>query len=105
MTPEQIESILESNTKAIAANSDTITEVRRKTQEQIDEMRRQAQTQVAESQRQIDAVYQLNAELVRDRSTMLEILRGLNEDRVRTSENLASIAESVALIAENMGER
>jgi hypothetical protein len=88
MTPEQIEAILESNSKAIAANSDTIAEVRKQTQAQI-----------AESQRQIDALYQLNAELVRDRVTMLEILRGLNEDRIRTSENLASLAENVARIA------
>jgi DNA-binding transcriptional MerR regulator len=88
MTPEQIEAILESNSKAIAANSDTIAEVRKQTQ-----------VQIAESQRQIDALYQLNAELVRDRVTMLEILRGLNEDRIRTSENLASLAENVARIA------
>ena len=81
MTPEQIEAILESNAKAIAANSDTIAEVRKQTQ-----------TQIAESQRQISA-------LIRDRSAMLEILQGLNEDRIRTSENLASIAENVARIA------
>jgi chemotaxis protein histidine kinase CheA len=79
MTPEQIEAILESNAKAIAANSDTIAEVRRQTQ-----------TQVAESVRQIDAVYQLSAELVRDRATMLQILQGLNDDRIRTSENRAA---------------
>lgn len=94
MTPEQIEAILESNAKAIASNSDTIADVRRQTQ-----------TQIAESQRQIDAVYQLNAELIRDRATMLEILRGLNDDRVRTSENLASIAENIARIAERLEQR
>ena len=94
MTPEQVESILESNAKAIAANSDTIAEVRKQTQ-----------TQIAESQRQINAVYQLNAELIRDRATMLEILQGLNEDRIRTSENLVSIAENVARIADAMEQR
>lgn len=94
MTPEQVESILESNAKAIAANSNTIAEVRRQTQ-----------TQITEAQRQIDAVYQLNAELVRDRATMFDILRGLNEDRIRTSENLASIAESMARIAEHLEQR
>ncbi len=94
MTPEQIEAILESNSKAIAANSDTIAEVRRQTQAQI-----------AESQRQINALYQLNAELVRDRATMFEILRGLNDDRIKTSENLASLAENVARIANALEQR
>jgi chemotaxis protein histidine kinase CheA len=94
MTPEQIEAILESNAKAIAANSDTIAEVRRQTQ-----------TQITESIRQIDAVYQLSAELVRDRATMLQILQGLNDDRIRTSENLASIAENVARIANAIEQR
>ena len=83
MTPEQIERILESNSRAIASNSDTI----------------------AESRRQVNALYQLNAELVRDRATMFDILRGLNEDRIRTSENLASIAESMARIAEHLEQR
>jgi ABC-type transporter Mla subunit MlaD len=87
MTPEQIEAILESNSKAIAANSDTIAEVRR------------------QSQRQIDALYQLNAELVRDRATMFEIIRGLNDDRISTSENLASLAENVARIANALEQR
>lgn len=86
MTPEQIEAILESNSKAIVSNSDTIAEVRRQTQTQINEIRRQTQAQVAEAQRQISAVYQLNAELIRDRATMLEILQGLNDDRISTSE-------------------
>ncbi|MDJ0575152.1 MAG: hypothetical protein QNJ65_08300 [Xenococcaceae cyanobacterium MO_234.B1] len=94
MTPEQIEAILESNAKAIAANSDAIAEGRKQTQAQI-----------AESQRQIEALYQLNAELIRDRATMLEILRGLNEDRIRTSENLASLAENVARIANALEQR
>ena len=83
MTPEQIERILESNSRAIASNSDTI----------------------AESRRQVNALYQLNAELVRDRATMFDILRGLNEDRIRTSENLTSIAESIARIAEHLEQR
>jgi chemotaxis protein histidine kinase CheA len=94
MTPEQIEAILESNAKAIAANSDTVAEVRRQTQAQVDE-----------AQRQISAVYQLSAELVRDRATMLQILQGLNDDRIRTSENLASIAENVARIANALEQR
>lgn len=105
MTPEQVESILESNAKAIAANSDTVAEVRRQTQTQVDEMRRQTQAQVAEAQRQINAVYQLNAELVRDRSTMLQILQGLNEDRIRTSENLATLAENTTRIANALEQR
>ena len=83
MTPEQIEAILESNSRAIASNSDAI----------------------AESRRQINALYQLNAELVRDRATMFDILRGLNEDRVRTAENLASIAENVGRIANALEQR
>ena len=83
MTPEQIEKILESNSRAIASNSDAI----------------------AESRRQSNVLYQLNAELVRDRATMFDILRGMNEDRVRTSENLASIAEDVARIANALEQR
>ena len=71
MTPEEIEAILKSNAKAIAVNSNAI----------------------AESRRQISALYQLNAELVRDRATMFEILQGLNEDRVRTAENISILAE------------
>ena len=74
MTPEEVEAILQSNAKAIEANSNAI----------------------AESRRQISGLYQLNAELVRDRATMYEILRGLNEDRVRTAENISSISENVA---------
>lgn len=70
MTPEQVEAILQSNAKAIEANSNAI----------------------AESRRQISALYQLNAELVRDRATMFEILQGLNEDRVRTAENISILA-------------
>lgn len=92
MTPEQVEAILESNAKAIAANSDTIAEVRRQTQ-----------TQIAESQRQINALYQLNAELVRDRATMFEILQGLNEDRIRTTENLYAMAEQMTRQNELLG--
>lgn len=100
MTPEQIEKILESNSKAIASNSDTIAELRKQTQTQIEEARKQTQAQIAESQRQINALYQLNAELVRDRSTMIEIIRGLNEDRVSNSENIATIAENISRISQ-----
>ncbi len=32
------------------------------------------------------------SELARDRAVMYEILQGLNDDRVRTAENLATIA-------------
>lgn len=71
MTPEEVEAILQSNAKAIEANSNAI----------------------AESRRQISALYQLNAELVRDRATMFEILQGLNEDRIRTAENISILAE------------
>ena len=99
------ERIARASLRETAANSDTVAEVRRQTQTQINEMRRQTQAQVAEAQRQINAVYQLSAELVRDRATMLQILQGLNEDRIRTSENLASIAENVARIADAMEQR
>lgn len=74
-------------------------------------LKRSHQTAIAladvrrQSQRQIDALYQLNAELVRDRATMFEIIRGLNDDRIRTSENLASIAENVARIANALEQR
>ena len=71
MTPEEVEAILQSNAKAIEANSNAI----------------------AESRRQVSALYQLNAELVRDRATMFEILQGLNEDRVTNSENISILAE------------
>lgn len=71
MTPEQVEAILTSNAKAVEANSNAI----------------------AESRKQVGALYQLNAELVRDRATMFEILRGLNEDRVKTAENIFILAE------------
>ena len=73
--------------KRFAANSDTIAEVRKQTQ-----------TQITESQRQVGA-------LIRDRSAMLEILQGLNEDRIRTADNLASIAENVARIANALEQR
>ena len=102
MTPEQIEKILESNSKAIASNSDTIAELRKQTQTQIEEARKQTQAQIAESQRQINALYQLNAELVRDRATMIEIIRGLNEDRVSNSENIATIAENISTISNTL---
>lgn len=59
----------------------------------------------AEAQRQISAVYQLNAELNRDKATVLQILRGLNDHRVRTSENLASISENIARIANSLERR
>ena len=36
---------------------------------------------------------------------MLQILQGLNEDRIRTSENLASITENVARIANALERR
>ena len=83
MTPEQIEAILQSNAKAIASNSDTIAEVRR----------------------EVSGLYQIASELVRDRATMYDILRSLNEDRLKTSENLAAIAENVARIANALEQR
>lgn len=91
MTPEQIETILESNSRAIASNSDAVAE-----------LKRQTQAQIAESQRQPIALYQLSAELVRDRSTMIEIIRGLNEDRVTNSENIATIAENISTISNTL---
>ena len=94
MTPEQVESILESNAKAIQSNSNAIAEGRK----QIEEMRKQTGAMVAESQRQIDALF-------RDRSAILEIFQVLNNDRTRTSENLSSIAENVARIANALEER
>lgn len=102
MTPEQIEAILESNSRAIASNSNTIAELKRQTQAQIEQVKKQTQAQIAESQRQINALYQLNAELVRDRSTMIEIIRGLNEDRVTNSENIAAIAENISTISNTL---
>ena len=81
MTPEEIEAILQSNAKAIEANSNAI----------------------AESRRETNALYNIcgelarnTSELARDRALMYEILRGLNEDRVRTAENISSISENVA---------
>lgn len=78
MTPEEVEAILQSNAKAIEANSNAI----------------------AESRRETNALYNIcgelarNAsELARDRAVMYEILRGLNEDRVRTAENISMLAE------------
>jgi ABC-type phosphate transport system ATPase subunit len=71
MTPEQVEAILTSNAKAIASNSNAI----------------------AESRREINSLYQIGADLARDRAVMYEILRGLNEDRVRTAENISILAE------------
>jgi hypothetical protein len=78
MTPEQVEAILQSNAKAIASNSDTIAQARQETR----------------------ALYQFASELARDRAVMFEILQGLNEDRITTAENLASIAENVGRMAE-----
>ncbi|MGV2831990.1 hypothetical protein [Myxosarcina sp. GI1(2024)] len=81
MTPEEVEAILQSNAKAIASNSNAI----------------------AESRRETNALYNIcselarnTSELARDRAVMYEILRGLNEDRVTTLENLSGIAENVA---------
>ena len=54
---------------------------------------------IAESRRETAALYNIcselarnTSELARDRAVMYEILQGLNEDRVRTAENLATIA-------------
>ena len=81
MTPEQVEAILQSNAKAIEANSNAI----------------------AQSRRETNALYNIcgelarnTSELARDRATMYEILRGLNEDRIRNAENISSISENVA---------
>lgn len=78
MTPEEIEAILKSNAKAIEANSNAI----------------------AESRRETNALYNIcgelarnTSELARDRAVMYEILRGLNEDRVKTAENISILAE------------
>ena len=78
MTPEEVEAILQSNAKAIEASSNAI----------------------AESRRETNALYNIcselarNAsELARDRAVMYEILRGLNEDRVRTAENISILTE------------
>ncbi len=89
MTPEQFEQILESNARAIASNSQTIADARKETQ-----------IMVAESQKKIDSIYNLTAELVRDRLTTLQMLRSLNEDRVTNAEHLATIAENIANISQ-----
>ena len=88
MTPEQVEAILASNAKAIEANSNAI----------------------AESRRETAALYNIcselarnTSELARDRAVMYEILRGLNEDRVRTAENLATIATQMTTQNELLG--
>jgi acyl-CoA reductase-like NAD-dependent aldehyde dehydrogenase len=94
MTPEQVEAILQSNAKAIASNSDTIAAVRKETSDTI-----------AETRREITALFQFASELARDRAVMFDILRGLNEDRIRTAENLSSIAENIARIAAAMEQR
>ena len=82
MTPEQVEKILESNSRAIASNSQMIAETRKA------------------AQRQIDSVYNLTAELLKDRLSVIEILRSLNEDRVTNAEHLATIAENIANISQ-----
>lgn len=78
MTPEEVEAILQFLAKAIEANSNAI----------------------AESRRETNALYNIcgelarNAsELARDRAVMYEVLRGLNEDRVRTAENISILTE------------
>jgi hypothetical protein len=88
MTPEEIQAILQSNAKAIEANSNAI----------------------AESRRETNALYNIcgelarnTSELARDRAVMYEILRGLNEDRVRTAENLYSMAEQMTRQNELLG--
>lgn len=81
MTPQEIEAILAVLAKAIEANSNAI----------------------SESRRQTNALYQLNAELVRDRAVMFNILQGLNEDRVRTAENLSLMAEQIGRQNELLG--
>ena len=84
MTPEQVEAILASNSRAIESNSRLIQEVRN------------------QSQQQINALYNFSAELMRDRAVMFDILRNLNDDRVRTSENLASMSENMAALNQNV---
>ena len=84
MTPEQVEAILESNAKAIASNTRAMADYRKY------------------SQGQIDALYNLSAELMRDRAVMFNILRSPYDDRIRTSENLASIAENMTTLNENV---
>jgi hypothetical protein len=88
MTPEEIQAILQSNAKAIEANSNAI----------------------AESRRETNALYNIcselahnTSELARDRAVMYEILRGLNEDRVRTAENLYAMAEQMTRQNEILG--
>ncbi len=82
MTPEEVEAILKSNSKAIASNSNTI----------------------AECRREISALYGMCRELTRDRAVMFDILQGLNEDRAALHENLADIAENVAKLASNVAK-
>lgn len=78
MTPEEIEAILQSNAKAIEANSNAIAESRRETNALFNICSELAQN---------------TSELARDRAVMYEVLRGLNEDRVRTAENISILAE------------
>lgn len=88
MTPEQVEAILQSNAKAIEANSNAI----------------------AESRRETAALYNIcselarnTSELARDRAVMYEVLRGLNEDRVRTAENISTMAQQITRQNELLG--
>lgn len=78
MTPEQVEAILQSNAKAIEGNSNAIAQSRRET---------------AALYNICSELAQNTSELARDRAVMYEILRGLNEDRVRTAENISVLAE------------
>ncbi len=87
VTPEEIEAILQSNSKAIASNSSTI----------------------AECRREISALYgvckelaQNSSELARDRAVMFEIIKGFNEERTVIHETLADIAENVAKLTESV---
>ena len=73
MTPEEIEKILQSNTKAIETNSAAIAETR---------------WEVSTLYQTLSELVQHTSQLARDRSVMFEVLRGLNKDRVTLHENL-----------------
>lgn len=91
MKPEQVKAILESNARVISSNRNLIA----LGEKQVEQMRVQTSAIIIESQRQIDT-------LIGNRSAMSEIVQESDRNCISISENLTSIVESTARIANSL---
>ncbi len=94
--------LVNSVARSAQANSDAIAELRRERQA-TDKQIAQTGKQVAQLTRELADFAKITkegvAKLIEDRGTMFEMIQSLNDDRVKWSENLASIASSLNKIA------